>query len=146
MHQKMNEKRREKLKALSAEIPLPEVYGGAEGEVLLVGWGSTWGPVREAVGRLRKAGTKVGQIHLMHLNPMAPGLEAVFKRYRHVLVVEMNDPGIYGYGQMAMLLRACYALPHISSVAKTDGLTFKVSEIVVGVNKRVDLNRQGTTA
>ena len=146
MHQKMNEKRREKLKALSAEIPLPEVYGDAEGEVLLVGWGSTWGPVREAVGRLRKAGTKVGQIHLMHLNPMAPGLEAVFKRYRHVLVVEMNDPGIYGYGQMAMLLRACYALPHISSVAKTDGLTFKVSEIVVGVNKRVDLNRQGTTA
>jgi 2-oxoglutarate ferredoxin oxidoreductase subunit alpha len=146
MHQKMTDKRREKLKALAAEIPLPEIYGDAEGEVLLVGWGSTWGPIREAVSRLRKTGTKVGQLHLMHVNPMPPGLDAVFKRYRHVLVVEMNDPGLYGYGQMAMLLRACYALPHIASVAKTDGLTFKVNEIVVGVNKRVDLNRVGAKA
>ena len=56
----------------------------------------------------------------------------MFRRYRHVLVVEMNDQGIYGYGQMAMLLRAAYALPHIASVAKTDGLTFKVNEIVAG--------------
>jgi 2-oxoglutarate ferredoxin oxidoreductase subunit alpha len=146
MHQKMTDKRREKLKALAAEIPLPEIYGDAEGEVLLVGWGSTWGPIREAVSRLRKTGTKVGQLHLMHVNPMPLGLDAVFKRYRHVLVVEMNDPGLYGYGQMAMLLRACYALPHIASVAKTDGLTFKVNEIVVGVNKRVDLNRVGAKA
>ena len=146
MHQKMTDKRREKLKALAAEIPLPEIYGDAEGEVLLVGWGSTWGPIREAVSRLRKTGTKVGQLHLMHVNPMPLGLDAVFKRYRHVLVVEMNDPGLYGYGQMAMLLRACYALPHIASVAKTDGLNFKVNEIVVGVNKRVDLNRVGAKA
>ena len=146
MHQRMTDKRREKLKALAAEIPLPEVYGDPEGEVLLVGWGSTWGPIREAVGRLRKTGTTVGQIHLMHVNPMPPGLDAVFRRYRHVLVVEMNDPGLYGYGQMAMLLRACYAMPHIASVAKTDGLTFKVNEIVVGVNKRVDLNRVGAKA
>jgi 2-oxoglutarate ferredoxin oxidoreductase subunit alpha len=146
MHQRMTDKRREKLKALAAEIPLPEVFGDAEGEVLLVGWGSTWGPIREAVSRLRKTGTKVGQLHLMHVNPMPPGLDAVFKRYRHVLVVEMNDPGLYGYGQMAMLLRACYAMPHIASVAKTDGLTFKVNEIVVGVNKRVDLNSAGAKA
>ena len=146
MHQRMTDKRREKLKALAAEIPLPEVYGDPEGEVLLVGWGSTWGPIREAVGRLRKTGTTVGQIHLMHVNPMPPGLDAVFRRYRHVLVVEMNDPGLYGYGQMAMLLRACYAMPHIASVAKTDGLTFKVNEIVVGVNKRVDLNSAGAKA
>ena len=146
MHQRMTDKRREKLKALAAEIPLPEVFGDAEGEVLLVGWGSTWGPIREAVSRLRKTGTKVGQLHLMHVNPMPPGLDAVFKRYRHVLVVEMNDPGLYGYGQMAMLLRACYAMPHIASVAKTDGLTFKENEIVVGVNKRVDLNSAGAKA
>jgi hypothetical protein len=45
-----------------------------------------------------------------------------------------------------MLLRACYAMPHIASVAKTDGLTFKVNEIVVGVNKRVDLNSAGAKA
>jgi len=47
---------------------------------------------------------------------------------------------------MAMLLRAQFAMPHIASVAKTDGLTFKVNEIVVGVNKRVDLNREGARA
>ena len=146
MHQRMTEKRREKLKALGAELPVPEVYGDAEGDVLLVGWGSTWGPIKEAVGRLRASGTKAGQLHLMHLNPMPPGLEGIFKRYRHVLVVEMNDQGLYGYGQMATLLRAQLAMPHIASVAKTDGLTFKVNEIVVGVNKRVDLNRPGITA
>jgi len=146
MHQRMTEKRREKLKALGAELPVPEVYGDAEGDVLLVGWGSTWGPIKEAVGRLRSGGTKAGQLHLMHLNPMPPGMEAIFKRYRHVLVVEMNDQGLYGFGQMATLLRAQFAMPHIASVAKTDGLTFKVNEIVVGVNKRVDLNRAGVTA
>ena len=137
MHQKMNAKRRDKIKALGLELPKPEVHGDPDGEVLLVGWGSTWGPVREAVTRLRKAGIRTGQLHLRHLNPLPEGLGEIFSRYRSVQVVEMNDPGVYGYGQLAMLLRARLAQAHIQSIAKTDGLTFKVSEIIDGVNRRL---------
>jgi 2-oxoglutarate ferredoxin oxidoreductase subunit alpha len=135
LHQKMTAKRREKLKTLGASLPVPEVFGDQEGEVLLVGWGSTYGPSREALNRLRAAGTKAGQIHLRHLHPLPPELDATFARYRQILVVELNDEGLYGYGQLAMLLRARYAQPHIRSITKTDGLTFKVSEIVDGVSR-----------
>ncbi|HWL14440.1 MAG TPA: 2-oxoacid:acceptor oxidoreductase subunit alpha [Opitutus sp.] len=134
LHRKMTAKRREKIKALGNSLPVPEVFGDAEGEVLIVGWGSTFGPAREALQRLRAGGTTGGQLHLMHLNPLPPGLEAIFLRYRLVLVVELNDEGLYGYGQLATLLRARYAMPHIRSITKTDGLTFKVAEIIEGVS------------
>jgi 2-oxoglutarate ferredoxin oxidoreductase subunit alpha len=144
LHMKMTAKRREKLKALAATLETPEVYGDTSGDVLLVGWGSTWGPVREAVKQLRTQGTKVGQLHLRHLHPLSPGLDALFARYGKVLVAEMNDEGLYGYGQLATLLRARYALASIGSITKTDGLTFRIAEIVDGVNKR--LGRNGAAA
>ena len=58
----------------------------------------------------------------------------------------MNDEGVYGYGQLAMHLRGCLALPSIRSLTKTDGLTFKVREIVDGVNARIHRNGNGATA
>ena len=140
LHAKMTAKRRNKIKTLGATLPLPEVFGDPDGDVLVVGWGSTWGPVREAIRRLQSAGVKAGQLHLRHINPLPNGLETIFKRYRNVIVVEMNDEGIYGFGQLAMHLRGCLALPSIRSLTKTDGLTFKVSEIVDGVNARIHRN------
>jgi 2-oxoglutarate ferredoxin oxidoreductase subunit alpha len=138
MHARMTARRREKIKALGAALPPPEVHGDAAGEVLLVGWGSTWGPVREAVNRLRHDGVKAGQVHLRHLHPLPAGLKEIFARYRDVLVVEMNDEGLYGFGQLAMLLRARYASPAIRSITKTDGLTFKVREIIDGVARHLE--------
>ncbi len=138
LHTKMTAKRREKFKTLAATLPAAEAFGDTEGDVLLVGWGSTYGPVREALARLRKDGVKAAQLHLRHLNPLPPGLEELFRRYRDIIVVEINDEGLYGYGQLATLLRARYANPAIRSLTKTDGLTFKVSEIVTGVTKRLD--------
>ena len=135
MHAKMTARRREKIKTLGAELALPEVHGDSEGEVLLVGWGSTWGPIREAVAYLRQSGRKAGQLHLRHLHPLPSGLDGIFARYREVFVVEMNDEGLYGFGQLALLLRARYANPAIRGINKTDGLTFKVSEIVDGVTR-----------
>ncbi|HTB79283.1 MAG TPA: 2-oxoacid:acceptor oxidoreductase subunit alpha [Opitutaceae bacterium] len=137
LHVKMTAKRREKIKHLAASLPLPEIYGDAEGDVLVVGWGSTFGPVREAVKRVRTDGVKAAQIHLRNLHPLPNGLDEIFRRYREVLVVEMNDEGLYGYGQLAMLLRARYANPAIRSITKTDGLTFKVREIVEGVGRHL---------
>ncbi len=139
-HMKMTAKRREKIKALAASLPVPEVHGDPDGDVLVVGWGSTWGPVREAVNRLKAGGMKAGQVHLRHLHPLPPGLDGIFQRYRHVLVVEMNDEGLYGFGQMATMLRARYAMPSIRSITKTDGLTFKISEIVNGVTRNLGTN------
>jgi 2-oxoglutarate ferredoxin oxidoreductase subunit alpha len=145
MHAKMTARRREKLKALGRELALPEVHGASEGEVLLAGWGSTWGPIREAVERLRQGGCKAGQIHLRHLHPLPSGLDGIFARYRDVFVVEMNDEGLYGFGQLAMLLRARYANPAIRGINKTDGLTFKVSEIVDGVARHLARNARRET-
>jgi len=140
LHMKMTAKRRDKIKALAASIPAPEVFGDPEGDVLLVGWGSTWGPIREAVNKLRSGGQKVGQVHIRHLHPLPSGLDALFARYKKVLVVEMNDEGLYGFGQLAMLMRARYALPSIGSITKTDGLTFRIGEIVSGVARSLGRN------
>ena len=135
IHQKMTEKRRNKLVDLSKKLPLPEVHGDQEGDVLLIGWGSSYGPIRESVNRLRAEGHKVGAAHLRHLHPMPAALPEMFAKFKKVVVIEMNDSGVYGYGQLAMLLRASLADPKIQSVCKTDGLNFRIREIVTGVEK-----------
>ena len=139
LHMKMTAKRREKIKALAATLPAPELAGDESGDVLLVGWGCTYGPIREAMVRLRAAGAKVGHMQIRHLHPLAPGIEQTFSRYQHIIVVEINDQGLYGYGQLATLLRARYCNPAISSITKTDGLTYKVSEIVEATAKKIGL-------
>ncbi len=139
LHTKMTEKRREKIKAVAATLPAPELAGDESGEVLLIGWGCTYGPIREAMGRLRAAGVKVGHLQMRHIHPLAPGLEETFNRYKHILVVEINDEGLYGFGQLATLLRARFCNPAIASITKTDGLTYKISEIVERVAKKIDL-------
>ena len=145
MHARMTARRREKIKALGASLAPPEVHGDPAGQVLLIGWGSTWGPVREAVNRLRQDGVKAGQLHLRHLHPLPAGLQEIFARYRDVFVVEMNDEGLYGFGQLAMLLRARYASPTIRSITKTDGLTFKVREITDGVARHLEATNSEVT-
>jgi 2-oxoglutarate ferredoxin oxidoreductase subunit alpha len=130
MHMQMVAKRRRKLQALAASLPTPEVYGPPEGNVLLVGWGSTQGPIREAVDRARAAGDSVSALHIKHISPLPNGLENIFAGFNHVLVVEINDEGLYGYGQLGGLLRARYCDPKIRGINKTDGLTFKVKEII----------------
>lgn len=140
LHVKMTAKRREKIKAFGASLPLPEIEGDPRGDVLLVGWGSTFGPIREALTVLRSRGVKAGHLQLRHLHPMTNGLDDVFRQYQEILVVEINDEGLYGYGQFATLLRARFANPAIRSITKTDGLTFKVREIVDGVTQRLGLS------
>ena len=130
LHMQMTAKRRKKLQALAASLPTPKVYGPPEGNVLLVGWGSTRGPIQEAVDRARAAGDSVSALHLKHLNPLPPGLENIFSGFNTIRVVEMNDEGLYGYGQLGGLLRARYCDPKIRGINKTDGLTWKVKEIL----------------
>jgi 2-oxoglutarate ferredoxin oxidoreductase subunit alpha len=102
------------------------------------------GPIREAVDKATAAGDSVSSIHIRHIHPLPPGLETIFSGFNHVFVVEMNDEGLYGYGQLANLLRARYCDPKIRGLTKVDGLNWKVREIIdrarstvsVGILKR----------
>jgi 2-oxoglutarate/2-oxoacid ferredoxin oxidoreductase subunit alpha len=133
LHVAMTAKRRRKLKELAQDIPLPDVFGESQGDTLIVGWGSTFGPNREAVERARDRGRNVSSLHLRHLHPLPNGLESIFARFNRIVVVEMNDQGVYGFGQLATLLRARFCDPKIQSLTKTDGLTFRVKEILDGI-------------
>jgi 2-oxoglutarate ferredoxin oxidoreductase subunit alpha len=135
LHMAMTAKRRNKLRKLAEEIPVPEVYGDQEGDTLLVGWGSTYGPIHDAAKMAREHGEKAGALHLRHLHPLPNGLEKIFEKFKRIVTVEMNDQGVYGFGQLATILRARYCEPKIQSVTKTDGLTFRVKEILDRVFK-----------
>ena len=102
-----------------------------------MGWGSNHGPIREAVDRARAAGDSVSALHIRYINPLPNGLENIFSGFNHVFVVELNDEGLYGYGQLAGLLRARYCDSKIRGITKTDGLTFKVKEILADVKRNL---------
>ena len=129
LHAAMTTKRRKKLQTMAASLPTPRVYGPEDGDILLVGWGSTVGVLREAVDRYRTAGDKVSTVHIRHISPLPPGLDLIFGYFKQIVVVEMNDEGLYGYGQLATLLRSRFLDKRIRSITKTDGLTWKVKEI-----------------
>src|SRR5678809_786775 len=105
LHMAMTAKRRNKLRKLAEEIPVPEIHGDHEG-TLMVGWGSTYGPIHDAGTLARHQGEKVGAIHLRHLHPLPNGLDKIFEKFKRIVTVEMNDQGVYGYGQLATILRA----------------------------------------
>ena len=111
-NQRGSEMRSRKLAALRDTLPLPEVSGEPEGDLLIVGWGSTWGSISEAVERAQAEGLKVSSLHIRYLNPLPKGLEAIFKRFKSVMTVEINysDPPSFGenrrYAQLAWWLRA----------------------------------------
>jgi len=134
-HSLMTARRRDKLVKLAEKLTLPEIYGDQEGDILLIGWGSTYGQIREAVDQSRASGSTAGSLHLRHLHPLPDGIGEIIARYGHVLVVELNDSGPYGHGQLATLMRARYCDSRIRSLTKTDGLAYKIREILAGVHQ-----------
>jgi 2-oxoglutarate/2-oxoacid ferredoxin oxidoreductase subunit alpha len=136
-HVMMVAKRRRKLQVLASKLPKAEVYGPSEGSVLLVGWGSTQGPIREAVDKARAAKQSVSALHLRYLQPLQPGIKEILDGFNHVFVAEINDEGLYGYGQLAGVLRARFTDPKIRGINKTDGLPFKIREILDQMNEKL---------
>jgi len=122
-HERMVQLRAAKIAGIAGSIPDVEVFGDVDSaDILVVGWGSTWGAIDGGVARVRAAGHKVAMTHLVHLNPFPTNLGEVLKRYPKVLVPELN------LGQLAAMLRAEY-LVDAKTVSKVRGLPFTASEL-----------------
>jgi 2-oxoglutarate ferredoxin oxidoreductase subunit alpha len=121
-HQHMIKIRAQKIANIANEIPDLEVTGAADAELLVIGWGGTCGTITTAVERAVNQGYKVAQAHLRYLNPMPKNTAAVLKRFRKVLVPELNS------GQLRLLLRAEHLID-AEGLNKVQGKPFLVSEI-----------------
>lgn len=126
-HEHMVKTRAAKVAGVARRLPPVEVYGSAGGgDILVVGWGSTYGAITTAVDRCRARGIDVSSIHLRYLHPFQPNLGEVLKRFKRVLCPEMN------LGQLRALLRAEY-LVDVVGLSKVQGKPFMVREIVSAI-------------
>jgi 2-oxoglutarate ferredoxin oxidoreductase subunit alpha len=128
-HQEMTDIRAEKVRGVQDSIPDQEVtLGEAGGRLAVVGWGSTFGPVHQAVRRARARGADVSHIHLRHIWPMPKNLGDLLKGYERIIVPEMNT------GQLKTVLRDQY-LVDARPVTKVSGQPFKIAEIEAAIEE-----------
>ena len=109
----------------------PAGEGGAVADTLVLGWGSTYGPITAAVRRLRASGERIAQAHLRHLNPFPANLGAVLARYDKVVIPEMN------LGQLATLVRARH-LVDVRSLTQVNGMPFKAEHLATALKETID--------
>jgi len=121
-HELMTRARARKVEAVAQDIPPTAIRGDQAGDLLVVGWGSTYGAIAAAVDDARARGKKVSQVHLRYLNPLPPDLGGILRRFKTILVPEMN------MGQLLTILRATYLVDAVG-LNKIQGQPFKVSEI-----------------
>jgi 2-oxoglutarate ferredoxin oxidoreductase subunit alpha len=132
-HDFMSRLRAEKVQKVADRYASTEVFGDEQGDLLAIGWGGTFGAIRAGVQTARKRGLKVGQVHLRNLNPLPNDLGPILRRYRRVLVPELN------LGQLSQLLRARYLID-ARSFTKMQGKPFKESEIYAAIVAQLEAN------
>jgi 2-oxoglutarate ferredoxin oxidoreductase subunit alpha len=98
------------------------------------------------VDKARAAGESVSALNIRYIQPLQPGIGEILDGFNHVFVVEINDEGLYGYGQLAGLLRARFCTDKIRGINKTDGLPFKVREILSGMNEKLKVSSEPVLA
>jgi 2-oxoglutarate/2-oxoacid ferredoxin oxidoreductase subunit alpha len=129
-HERMTELRAEKVRRIALDIPPVEVDHEEGAELLVLGWGSTYGAITAGVRRVRAAGKRVAAAHLYHLNPFPRNLGEVLSAYRQVLIPEMNT------GQLALLVRARF-LVDAESYGKVRGQPITADEVEREILARV---------
>jgi 2-oxoglutarate ferredoxin oxidoreductase subunit alpha len=122
-HEKMVNVRAAKVAGVAKDLPPSRVEGPASGELLIVGWGSTYGAIAQAREQAQAQGVSAAHVHLRHLNPLPADLGDILGRYKKILVPELN------LGQLSRLLRERYLVDALS-LSKVQGKPFKVSEIL----------------
>ena len=147
IHQQASAMRSRKIAVLQSMLLPPEVHGDADGDLLVVGWGSTRGAIEEAVDRARAEGLRVSSTHLSFLSPMQPGLREIFGRFRRVCTVEINysDEPDAPYitaesrrlGQLAWLLRA-HTLVDVDCWTRVPGEPLRPAAIVDAIHARMN--------
>ena len=130
-HENMVRIRAAKVAAIAQEIPRQQPAGDPEGDLLIVAWGSTHGSITAAVKAQRAKGHKIGHLHLRYLNPLPPDLGDILKRYKRVLVPELN------MGQLLWVIRAKYLVDAIG-LNKIQGRPFKQSEVEQKIEDLLD--------
>lgn len=130
-HQAMTEIRRDKVLGIANDIPDQDVcLGEPSGKLAIVGWGSTFGPVHQAVRRARAKGQNVSHIHIRHIWPLPKNLGALLRGYDRILVPEMNT------GQLKTVLRDQY-LVDAKPLNKTSGQPFRIAEIEAAIDEEL---------
>jgi 2-oxoglutarate ferredoxin oxidoreductase subunit alpha len=127
-HERMVRLRAAKIAGIANDIPPVEVQGDADAELLVLGWGSTWGAIDAAVQRTRREGTKVAWVHLVHVHPFPANLGEVLRRYPRIIVPEMN------LGQLCRMVRADF-LVDARSISKVQGTPFTAAELQVAIQE-----------
>ena len=122
-HQKMTHLRAEKVARVADYIPAQTVYGDAEGDLLVVGWGGTRGHLQNAVDQLREEGHSVSLCHFNYINPLPKGVAEIFSKFRKIVVCELNE------GQFAGYLRQHFQQFHYHQFNKTEGQPFTIVEL-----------------
>jgi 2-oxoglutarate/2-oxoacid ferredoxin oxidoreductase subunit alpha len=140
-----------KLAALQKTLATPPVFGDPEGDLLVIGWGSTQGAIEEAVTRLRAEGRKVSSLHLRFLQPLPGGIKEILQRFKRVMTIEGNwsdrpDDAIIDetnrrYSAVAMLLRARY-LVDVDCWSQVRGQPIKPGTIYRVLRERLDKNQE----
>jgi len=132
-HQKMTEVRHAKVAGIASDIPPQQLSAGRLGAALgVVGWGSTYGPIFQAVRALIGEGYDVAHLHLRYLNPFPPNLGELLRGFGHVVVPEMNA------GQLVNMLRSEFLVP-AERVSKVTGKPFKISELKDALRARLEM-------
>lgn len=129
-HQAMVSIRQAKIKKIRDTYPPLTLLGPSNGEVLIIGWGSTWGALHTAVEQLQQKGINISHLQLRHLNPLPKDLEGILKSFQQVLVAELNT------GQLCKVLRAEY-LVNAQSITQCTGRPFSVEGLVEQIQKHI---------
>ncbi len=127
-HQRMVEIRAAKVARVADELPPTEVFGAQEGDILLLGWGGTYGAIRTAAENYHTEGFPVAHVHLRHLNPLPNDLANILSRFKKILIPELNT------GQLLQLIRATYLVDAIG-FNKVQGQPFHVFELETKVDQ-----------
>ena len=127
-HELMVKLRAEKVRRVAQDIPPTTLHGPATGELLVVGWGGTYGTISAAVEEAQAAGRQVASLHLRHLNPLPPDLGQILRQYRRVLVPEINS------GQLVRVLRAEYLVDAVG-YNRVRGVPLQTHEIVDAISQ-----------